>query len=112
MYHLTSKPRFLPSRLSACAPDVLQESIPLSQTVQAVITLAHSSYESGESIDLVFTGVSAVLINLSDADLDGSVVLGLNDTVGGTALAWDVAISYRFSLATAETIRSTLLDDR
>lgn len=101
MYHLTSNPQLLSSRLSACAPDVLQESIPLSQTVQAVITLTHSSYESRESIDLVFAGVSAVLVNLSDADLNGSVVLGLDDTVGGTALAWDVASSYTFSLASA-----------
>lgn len=35
--------------------------------------------------------LSAVLVNLGDRDLDGSVVLGLDDTVGGTALAGDVA---------------------
>lgn len=35
---------------------------------------------------------TAVLVNLGDGDLDGSVVLGLDDTVGGAALAGDVAI--------------------
>lgn len=35
---------------------------------------------------------TAVLVNLGDGDLDGSVVLGLDDAVGGAALAGDVAI--------------------
>jgi hypothetical protein len=33
---------------------------------------------------------TAVLVNLGDGELDGSVVLGLDDAVGGAALARDV----------------------
>ena len=35
--------------------------------------------------------LTAVLVNLSDGDLDGGVVLGLDDAVGGRALPGDVA---------------------
>lgn len=34
---------------------------------------------------------TAVLVDLGDRNLDGAVVLGLNDAVGGAALARDVA---------------------
>lgn len=35
---------------------------------------------------------TARLVNLGDGDLDGGVVLGLDDAVGGRALAGDVAV--------------------
>lgn len=38
---------------------------------------------------------AAGLVNLGDRDLDGGVVLGLDDAVGGRALAGDVAIRKR-----------------
>ena len=41
---------------------------------------------------MVLTGVTAVLVNLGDGDLDGGVVVGLDDAVGGAALAGDVAV--------------------
>lgn len=41
---------------------------------------------------MVLTGVAAVLVNLGDGDLDGGVVVGLDDAVGGAALAGDVAV--------------------
>ena len=77
--------------LSACGPDVLQESIPLSQSVEAVVTLGSRSDEAAESICLDLSGGSTTLIDLGDWDLDTGVVLGFDDAVGGTALAWDVA---------------------
>lgn len=41
---------------------------------------------------MVLAGDSAaVLVNLGDGDLDGGVVLGLDDAVGGAALARNVA---------------------
>jgi len=40
---------------------------------------------------VVLARVAAVLVDLADADLDAGVVLGLDDTVGRAALAWDVA---------------------
>lgn len=76
--------------LGLTTPDVLQQTITLSQSVQGVVTLAHSSDETAESINLVLAGSASVLVNLCDGDLDGSVVLGLDDTVGGAALTWNV----------------------
>jgi hypothetical protein len=78
--------------LLASAPDVLQQTITLCQTVEGIVALAHGADETRESVDLVLAGVSAVLIDLSNGDLDGSVVLGLDDAVGCAALAWDEAV--------------------
>lgn len=69
------------------APDTLQEAISLRQTVQAVVALGPRPHESAECVDLVLTGVAAVLVNLADADLDAGVVFGLDDAVGGAAFA-------------------------
>lgn len=74
------------------APDTLQEAISLRQTVQAVVALGPRPHESAEGVDLVLTGVAAVLVNLADADLDAGVVLGFDDAVGGAAFAGDVAV--------------------
>lgn len=43
--------------------------------------------------------LAAVLVNLGDGDLDGRVVLGLDDPVGGGALSGDVARSNKFKSA-------------
>ena len=77
----TSTP--FPNALPGSAPDALEEAILLCEPVQAVVALAHGAYEAAEGIDLVVAGVAAVLINLADADLDGGVVLGLDDASGG-----------------------------
>ena len=76
--------------LPASAPDVLEESIALRKAVHAVVALAHGAYEAAEGVGLVLAGVAAVLVDLGDGELDGGVVLGLDDTVGCAALAWDV----------------------
>jgi len=77
--------------LSAGAPDSLEETILLCQPVERVVALAHGADEAAEGICLVLAGVAAVLVDLADADLDGGVVLGLDDAAGGAALAGDVA---------------------
>jgi hypothetical protein len=77
--------------LAASAPDILQQTISLRQSVQGIITLPHGSYKSAKSVDLTFACEPTVLVNLSDGDLDGRVILGLDYAVGGTALARDVA---------------------
>lgn len=77
--------------LSGSAPDVLQETITLRKSVECIIALAHGTDEATQSVDLVLASSTAALVDLCDGDLDGSVVLGLNDAVGGRALAWDVA---------------------
>jgi hypothetical protein len=74
------------------APDVLEQTIALSQAVQGVVALAHRADEAAEGVDMVLAGDgAAVLVNLGDRNLDGTVVLGLDDAVGGAALARDVA---------------------
>lgn len=78
--------------LAASAPDILQKAITLRQSVQGIVALAHSPYESAQSIDLALACESAVLINLAHGDLDGCVVLGLDNAVGGAALAGDVTV--------------------
>ena len=75
------------------------------ESVEAGISLASLAHEAGEGHDRVFaTGHLAVLVNLKqgsesmnlsylgDLDLDGSVVLGGDESVGGGALAGDVEI--------------------
>jgi hypothetical protein len=76
--------------LQASAPNILQQTISLCQSVQRIVALPHRSYEAAEGIDLALACESTVLINLSHGDLDGCVVLGLDDAVGGAALAGDV----------------------
>jgi hypothetical protein len=63
-------------------PDGLEEAITLCEPVHAVVGLAHGADEARESVDLVLAGVATVLVDLSDADLNGGVVLGLDDASG------------------------------
>lgn len=78
--------------LSLGAPDALEEAVSLGQSVHGVVALAHRSDETAEREDVVLAlDGTAVLIDLRDRDLDGAVVLGLDDAVGGAALAGDVA---------------------
>lgn len=78
--------------LSLGAPHVLQQTIALGQAVHGVIGLSHGTNESTQSVDVVLSGDSAAaLVNLGDRNLDRTVVLGLDDAVGGRALAGDVA---------------------
>jgi len=86
---LTISENPLPGR----APDALEEAIFLCKPVQAVVGFAHCAHETAESIALVLASVAAVLVNLSDTDLDGGVILGLDDAAGGAALAGDVAVN-------------------
>jgi hypothetical protein len=80
------------NNLSRSAPYTLQESISLSQPVERIVALAHGTNEAAKSKGVVLASVSAVLVDFSNADLDRSVVLGLDDAVGGGALAGDVPI--------------------
>src|SRR5436853_7908236 len=48
-------------------PNGLQESIPLRQSVQAIVALGATAYEAAERVDLVLAGVAARLIDFADA---------------------------------------------
>lgn len=76
--------------LSGSAPHVLQETIFLCKSVHRIVALAHGTDEAAKGVDLVLASGTAVLVDLCDGKLDGGVVLGLDDAVGGRALAWDV----------------------
>ena len=76
--------------LDASAPNVLQQTIALCQSVQGIVALAHCSYEAAKCVNLALASVSAVLVNFAYRDLDRRMVLGLDDTVGCAALSWDV----------------------
>ena len=77
--------------LSLSAPDALNQTITLRQAVQSIVALTHGTDETAEGVDVVLAGDgTAVLVNLGDGDLDRAVVLGLDDAVGGAALAGDV----------------------
>ena len=72
----------IPSPLPGRAPDRLEEAVLLCEAVEAVVALAHGAHEAAKGVDLVLAGVAAVLIDLSDAELDGGVVLGLDNASG------------------------------
>lgn len=79
-------------RLPGGGPDVLDVTVTLSEAVDAVVRLAHGADETAKGVGLVLAGVASVLINLCDGDLDGTVILGSDDAVGGAALARDVKV--------------------
>ena len=75
------------------APDVLDDAVPLGEAVHGVVGLAHGADEAAEGVGVVLAGDgAAVLVDFGDVDLDGAVVLGLDDAVGGAALAGDVTV--------------------
>ena len=63
----------------------------MGQTVQRVVGFTSGSDVAGQSVgdELTWDG-TALLVNLGDVDLDGSVVLGLDNSVGGRTLSWNV----------------------
>ena len=78
------------------APDVLEEAVALGEAVEGVVALTHGADEAAEGVDVVVAGDgAAVLVDLGDGNLDGAVVLGLDDAVGGAALAGDVTEDLR-----------------
>jgi hypothetical protein len=84
------------------APDVLEETVTLGEAVYGVVALAHGTDETAEGVDVVLAGDgTAVLVNLGDRDLDGAVILGLDDAVGGAALARDVTKYQRSAICFA-----------
>lgn len=78
--------------LAGSGPDVLEVAIALGKAVEGVIALAAGTDEAAQSVGLVLAGVAAVLVNLADGELDRGVVVGLDDAVGGAALAGHVAV--------------------
>lgn len=97
-YSSSSSTRFavpqlhIPIHLPRRAPDALEEAVLLCEPVEAVVALAHGADETGQRVDLVVASVAAVLVNLANADLDGGVVLGLDDASGGGLEGISIAV--------------------
>lgn len=84
--------------LAGGGPDVLEVTVTLGQAVEGVIALAAGTDEAAKSVGLVLAGVATVLVNLANGELDRGVVVGLNDAVGGAALAGHVAVEREIML--------------
>jgi len=67
-------------------------SLLLPETRESFVSLSLLTDESAESKGGVLTGVSTSGVDVANVDLNRAVVLGLNETVGGRALARDVKI--------------------
>lgn len=91
-FHHSPHPTKSNQRLPGGGPDVLDVTVTLSEAVDAVVRLSHGADETAKGVGLVLAGVASVLVNLCDGDLDGTVVLGSDDAVGGAALARDVTV--------------------
>lgn len=80
--------------LSRVRPDVLEDSVLLSESVQRVVSLGSRSDVTGQSVGDVVTGDgSASLVDLGDVDLDRRVVISLDDSVSGRALSGNVKLN-------------------
>ncbi len=86
------KPHRLRTDLPTCAPDSLQEPIPLCQPVDRIIAFSHRPHESTKCKGVVLARIASVLVDFGDADLHRSMVLSLDDAVGRAALARHVAV--------------------
>lgn len=78
--------------LAGGGPHVLEVTVTLGKAVEGVVALTAGTDETAHGVGVVLAGVAAVLVNLADGDLDRGVVVGLDDAVGGAALAGHVAI--------------------
>lgn len=66
----------------------------LGETVERVVTLTELADEARQGEDGGLAGDhAAVGVDVSDGDLDGSVVLGLDDAASGGALSGDVKVN-------------------
>ena len=64
---------------------LLEVAVLGAEAVEGVIRLAHAADEAGQDVGLGGASEAARLINIGDVELDGSVVLGGDETAGGRA---------------------------
>lgn len=84
------------------APDVLEETVALGETVQRIVALTHGANEARQGVNNVLAlDGTAVLVHLSDGDLARAVVLGPDDPARRRALAGDVTERSLMSARTA-----------
>lgn len=77
--------------LAGVREDVLEDTVSLSKSVQGVVSLTAGADVARKDVSGVVTSNgTAILVNVGNVDLNGSMVLGLDDTVSGRALAGNV----------------------
>ena len=75
--------------------DLLLESdhlVAAEQVVEGVVGLTLATHEASHGVGGVLASVLAGLINFANVDLDGGVLLGAEDAVGGGTLTGDVHV--------------------
>ncbi|GMT28129.1 hypothetical protein PFISCL1PPCAC_19426, partial [Pristionchus fissidentatus] len=70
------------------------DSVLLSEAEKAVVRLAHAAEFSadGVAVDLSGNHTASLRVDIDEVDLDGSVVIGGNETRRGRALAGNVEL--------------------
>ena len=86
----TAQSGYLP--LTASGPHIFQVAVPLGQTVEGVIALTASTDETAQGVSLILASVAAVLVDVTDGNLNRGVIVGLDDAVCGAAFAGHVAV--------------------
>lgn len=80
---------------------LLEQTVALSKTVKRVVGLTTRPQKAAESVSGVLSGDDETrLIDVGDVELDRGVVGGLDDAVGGRALARNV----QFDLTTKKKV--------
>lgn len=77
-----------------CKAELILTTLLLGKTVERVVTLTELADEAGQGEVGGLAGDHATVgIDVSDGDLDGSVVLGLDDAASGGALSGHVKVN-------------------
>jgi hypothetical protein len=78
------------------APHLREKATLLSQPVQRVVRLAHCPNKPAKrEVGVLSWNGAAVVVDVGDGDLDGTMVIGADQAVGCAALARDIAVRYQ-----------------
>ena len=71
-----------------------QESILLGQTNDAIVRFSHTADLTADGVHLGgFQHTAGLGVHIDDVDLDGGMILGVDDSVAGRALPWAVQVN-------------------
>lgn len=70
-----------------------QQLLLVEESVEGSITVALGSHETGDGEGGGFSSEDTLLINLGDVNLNSSMILGVQDSVGGRALSGHVQVN-------------------
>ena len=73
--------------------DVLEKALLGGDSVKSVVGLTKSPEVAAEADGFEFTSWNSLLVHLSNAELNGGMIVWSDETVGSIALAWDKNIN-------------------